>query len=517
MTTADRVSVGIDEWLPLSAQRQPDRVCFVDTDGSSYTFAEVNRRVNRLVHAMADQGVQRGDRVAVMAADSHQYAETILAAMKLGAVYMPINCRLARPEVETLIDRGCPSIMFYSQRYREVVDGLDKGPGPLRTLVGYDMPGGPGESYEPFLNAGHDGELPRGPGDDELFGLAFTSGTTGLPKGVMQSRRMIKHGVLNGLVTNRADPEDFRYCASPLFHVTGVFMMLSGVALGYRSLLLPQFDVELMTRYLVADELTACFFVPTMISMLLQREELRHQQLRHLKLIIYGAAPMPPNLLRQAMDTFRCDFINLFGAGTEAGLQAMLTVEDHKRAVAGDTGLLGSIGRPPIGVALRLTDEDMKDVAVGEIGEITTRSDTVMDGYLDMPEATARSLRDGWFRAGDLASADRSGFLYLAGRKDDMIIRGGENIYPVEIESVIAEHPSVALVAVVGVPDDHWGETVRAWIVARQGAVVEPNEVAQLCRERLAHYKIPADYRVVDELPMNASGKILKRRLRSMP
>lgn len=517
MTATDRVSVGIDEWLPLSAERHPQKPCFVDAEGTVHTFAEVNKRVNRLVHAMAAEGVRPGNRVAVMAVDSHEYAETILAAMKIGAVYMPINCRLARPEVETLIKRGDPAILFYSQRYREVVDGLDKVSGALRSLIGYDVTDGPGERYESFLDAGHDGEPPRGPGDDELFGLAFTSGTTGLPKGVMQSRRMIKNGVLNGLITNRADAEDFRYCASPLFHVTGVFMMLSGIALGYRSLLLPQFDVEVMAQHLAADELTACFLVPTMISMLLQREEVRNGEFEHLKLIIYGAAPMPPALLRQAMDTFRCDFINLFGAGTEAALQAMLTVEDHRRALAGEVGLLGSIGRPPIGVALRLTNDDMEDVAVGEIGEITTRSDMVMDGYLGMPEATARSLRDGWFRAGDLAYADRDGYLYLAGRKDDMIIRGGENIYPVEIETVIADHPSVALVAVVGVPDDHWGETVRAWIVPRQGAVADPAEIADLCRERLARYKVPADYRIVAELPMNASGKILKRELRRMP
>jgi acyl-CoA synthetase (AMP-forming)/AMP-acid ligase II len=234
----------------------------------------------------------------------------------------------------------------------------------------------------------------------------------------------------------------------------------------------------------------------------------------NLKLILYGAAPMSPALLRRAMDTFRCAFVNLFGAGTEAGLQTLLTVDDHRRAMAGEEKLLGSIGRPATGVALRLTDDDMHDVPVGEIGEITTRSDMVMEGYLGMPEATDRSLRDGWFRAGDLAYRDADGYLYLAGRKSDMIIRGGENIYPVEIETVLAEHPAVALVSVVGVPDEHWGETVRAWLTLRPGRRGELDDLAAFCRARLASYKVPADFRVVDELPMNASGKILKRELR---
>jgi acyl-CoA synthetase (AMP-forming)/AMP-acid ligase II len=256
-----------------------------------------------------------------------------------------------------------------------------------------------------------------------------------------------------------------------------------------------------------------------MISTLLQQPDAADAAYERLRLIYYGASPMSPALLRRAMATFRCDFLNAFGAGTEAGLQATLSPDDHRRAVDGHPELLGSIGRASYGVALRLVDDEMHDVPDGEVGEIATRSDQVMDGYLDMPDDTARALRDGWFRAGDLAYRDAEGYLYLHGRRKDMIIRGGENVYPVEIESVLAEHPAVAQCAVVGVPDEHWGEIVRAFVSAPAWDgpdALLADELAALCRERLARYKVPAEFRRVDALPTNASGKVLKRELRRL-
>jgi acyl-CoA synthetase (AMP-forming)/AMP-acid ligase II len=508
--SAPRVSLSIGEWITLTAERYPDAACFMYPDAPSHTFAEVNTRVNRLAHAMTANGVRARDRVAILALDSHRYAETVLATIKIGAVFMPINWRLSAQEVATLADRGQPVALFHSHRYADRVPDIRS----VRLVVDLDDVDGRSKTYEDLLSTGSDAEPASAIGDDELFGLAFTSGTTGIPKGVMQSRRMIKHMVMSGLAEFPTAAGDVRYCASPMFHVTGINMILSGIARGFTSFVTPQFDADATASLLVQDKLTICFLVPTMISMLLQRPEISEGRYDNLELIMYGAAPMSPALLRRAMATFRCDFANLFGAGTEAGLQTLLTVDDHRRAAAGEEKLLGSIGRAATGVALRLTGDDMQDVPAGEVGEITTRSDMVMDGYLGMPEATDRSLRDGWFRAGDLAHQDADGYLYLAGRKHDMIIRGGENIYPVEIETVLAEHPAVALVSVVGVPDDHWGETVRAWLTLRPGRRAGPDELASFCRDRLASYKTPADIRIVDELPMNASGKILKRDLR---
>jgi fatty-acyl-CoA synthase len=214
------------------------------------------------------------------------------------------------------------------------------------------------------------------------------------------------------------------------------------------------------------------------------------------------------------MEVFGCDFINAFGAATEGGLQSVLSSAEHRRALAGDEHLLGSIGRPSYGVQMRLVGPDGQDVPRGEVGEIVTRSDAVMTGYLEMPDETARAIRDGWFHAGDLARMDDEGFLFLAGRSKDMIIRGGENIYPVEIETVLSRHPAVGQVAVIGRPDPHWGEVVVAYLVAAPGTAPDPDELRAHCREALAAYKVPAEFVVVAELPLNASGKILKRELR---
>jgi acyl-CoA synthetase (AMP-forming)/AMP-acid ligase II len=261
--------------------------------------------------------------------------------------------------------------------------------------------------------------------------------------------------------------------------------------------------------------LTGVFLVPTMISSIVNLPGIDEGGFESLKTLFYGASPMSPALLKRTMELFDCNFYNGFSAGTECGQQTLLTPEDHRRAAAGEPHLLSSIGRPGFAIDLRICDDDMNDVARGDVGEIVTRSDMVMSGYLDQPERTAQAVVDGWFRGGDLAWQDEEGYLYLAGRKNDMIIRGGENVYPVEIESVIAEFPGVAENAVVGLPDDHWGETVKAFVTMVDGATLDPDALAQFCRTRLAAYKVPTTIVETTSLPRNASGKILKRELRT--
>jgi acyl-CoA synthetase (AMP-forming)/AMP-acid ligase II len=292
-------------------------------------------------------------------------------------------------------------------------------------------------------------------------------------------------------------------------------MILIHIWRGYSTLILPQFDADAVLSWMQSGRLTGVFLVPTMVSTLLDHPEVRARPYADLRSIVYGGAPMSPALLRRAIDVFGCDFINAFGAATEGGLQSVLTSADHRRALDGAAHLLGSIGKPAFGVELRIVDDSGADVPRGEVGEIITRSDPVMSGYLGMPDESARALRDGWFWAGDLARMDDEGYLYLAGRSKDLIIRGGENIYPVEIESVLADHPSVAQVAVVGRPDEHWGEVVVAVVTGEPGGPApDAEQLREHCRAHLAAYKVPADVVVVEAMPLNASGKILKRTLR---
>ena len=498
------------DWIRIHARNIPDRRCFV-TDTGSTTFREVNSRVNCVANELARFGVRKGDRVALFATDSPEYVETLLACMKLGAVYVPLNFRLALPELQMLLRTAEAKVLFFSDRYTDMVRSLDVP--SLVATVCYDSSSGDA-GYADLLERGADVEIDTELNDDELVCLAFTSGTTALPKGVMHSQRMAKHMLVQCIIERRMTSTNFHYSAAPLFHVGGMLYALAGVARGHTSLILPAFDVQTVARWMASGELDGVFLVPTMIDSLLNEPEVQRADFSRLQSIAYGAAPMSPTLLRRVIDRFDCDLLNMFGAGTEAGLQTVLTPEDHRLALAGQEHLLGSIGKPGMGVDLKLCDDDLNEVPDGEVGEIVTRSDAVMDGYLGQPEETAKVLVDGWFRGGDMAYRDKDGYLYLSGRKKDMIIRGGENIYPIEIEDVLSKHPGVREVAVVGVPDEHWGEIVRAHVVLEPGAPFDEAEVREFCRARLAGYKVPALFAVQDELPRNASGKVLKRDLR---
>lgn len=497
------------DWIRIHARNVPDRRCFV-TETGSMTFGEVNSRVNRVAGELTRLGVGKGDRVALFATDRVEYVETLLACLKLGAVYVPLNFRLALPELQMLLRTAQAKVLFFSDRYAEMVQSLDV-PGLVATIA-YGSSSGDA-SYGGMLERGADVEIDVEVDDADTVCLAFTSGTTALPKAVVHSQRMVKHLVTQCLVDRRMTSTDCHYTASPLFHVGGMNYVLAGIARGHASLILPGYDAPAVARWMASGELSDVFLIPTMISTLLAEEEVRSGDLSAVRSIGYGGAPMSPGLLRQAMEVFDCEFLNMFGS-TEGGCSASLTPEDHRAALAGQEHLLGSIGRAVTGVDLRLCDDELNEVPDGEAGELVFRADASMDGYLDQPEATDEVLVDGWLRTGDMAVRDKDGYLYLAGRKKDMIIRGGENVYPVEIEDVLSTHPAVREVAVIGVPDEHWGEIVCAHVVIEPEVDFDEDDVRAHCRAQLAGYKVPAQFVVQDGLPRNASGKVLKRELR---
>ena len=510
--TIDTIRCG--DWLRMAARRFPDRDCVV-TDTERFTFTQTNERVNLLSHALTGLGYGVGSRIALLASNSHRYFETLLASLHLGATYVPLNFRLAPKEVENLLQRSSATCLFFDGRHAEAIAEMRSRLPHLEHLICYDGDAGDID-YETFLAKGSDPDFDPDPDvtDTDVLGLCFTSGTTALPKGVMHSQRMTKTLTYQTIIERRLPADAFHYSPAPLFHVAGMVYAFAGVARGYPSLIM-DFEPNRILHWMQHGGLTGCFFVPTMISTLLQTDGVHDSDYAQLGSIAYGASPMTPNLLRRAIDTFGCEFINMFGAGTEAGLQTILTPDDHRIALAGKEHLLSSIGRPSFGVDLRICDEQMNDVVPGEVGEIVTRSDGVMSGYLDMPAETAEVIVDGWFRGGDLAWMDDDGYYYLAGRRKDMIIRGGENVYPIEIEGVLADYPGVIEVAVVGVPDDHWGEIVRAHLIVADGFTFDAAEIERFCRDRMAGYKVPAEFRVEQELPKNASGKVLKRELRT--
>ncbi|MBO0727687.1 MAG: AMP-binding protein [Acidimicrobiaceae bacterium] len=512
MSTA-ALSPSAGDMLRLSAERFPDRDCFVAGDGSRWSFATTNARVNRLADALIRQGIERGDRVAIFAVNSVGYAEVLFACLKLGCTYVPLNNRLSPAETAAILAQAKPRALFTDTRYVDVLGPLRAD--WLRLRATFDGTTDGFVYYEELLATGDDREPGVRVEPEEIVGLAFTSGTTGRSKGVLQSDRMIRNLVTSISLDYEICPDEFRYSSSPMFHIGGQSPVFMHVWRGFPTLVLPEFDVDIVLEWMQHGGLTGCFLVPTMISSLLAHPRVRDADYSRLRSIIYGAAPMPPTVLRRAIDVFGCDFVNAFGAGTETGLQTVLGSADHRRAAAGEEHLLGSIGKPAYGVELRLVDEDGREVPDGTPGEIVTRNAQTMSDYLNLPEETAHALRDGWFHAGDLAYRDEQGYLYLAGRRSDMIIRGGENIHPLEIEDVLRLDDAVADVAVVGAPDEHWGEVVVAFVVPAVNGPLDEQALTARCRERLAAYKVPSRFIAIDALPLNAGGKVLRRELRA--
>ena len=506
--------IGIGDWVTMNARRNPNQDCFVSPE-LSVTYGEVESRVNRLGRALTARGISAGDRISVLSTDSIAYLELLLASMKIGATAVPLNFRLSEPEIENLLKTSQPSAHFVSSRYSASLDSARRVSTGLRFTAALDTTTAADETLEGLIGSvADDSPLDAVVADEAVLCLALTSGTTGVPKGVQQSQRMLKTIIQSGVYELGLRPGDLLYSGAPLFHVSGMGHVLYGVLRGCASLILPQFHTATVLDWMQNRKVTHCMLVPSMVISLLAEPAVANHDYRDLRSIMYGGAPMPPSVVRRMIEVFDCDLYNGFGAGTEAGGQTMFRPEDHRRAMAGEEHLLGSIGRPVMGVDLRLIDEAGNDVPRGSVGEIATRSDSVMSGYLDQPDLTAKAVVDGWFRAGDLGWMDADGYIFLGGRSNDMIIRGGENVYPVEIEGVLAEMPGVEEVAVIGSPDTYWGEVVLAVVRTRADQRFTLETLQGHCRGRLAGYKIPEALVFVDEFPRNSTGKILKGDLR---
>ncbi|NVI89055.1 class I adenylate-forming enzyme family protein [Actinomadura sp. BRA 177] len=500
------VSWPIGRIITESARRFRDVPCWLATSGEQRTFAEVNARVNRICDALAERGVGKGTRIALLDTDSFAYAEVLLACFKLGATYVPVNFRLAQFEIENILGQAKPELFFVGGRYldlaRKVVPGLP------RECALLSLDGCLDDDVESLAAAGRDIEPDVRLKDDDLLGIMFTSGTTGLPKGVMQTHGMLKRMLSLGWEVF-ARPRDVRYTASPLFHIAGWALVFEQVSVGCTSLIEPQFDPAVTAKAIADGLLTGCFLVPTMIQAVLDADTGPTGRER-LDTMLYGSAPMPPSLLKRALERYPdCGFWNMFGAGTESGVQTLLRPEDHRRALAGEEHLLASAGQPVLYVDMRILDDAGNEVPAGVVGNIAARTDCVMAGYLDLPDKTREALHDGWFWGGDRGWVDEEGYLFLGGRSRDMIVRGGENIYVSEIELVLTDVPEVADAAVVGRPDERWGEVVVAFVEYR-GEPPAAEDLERMCRARLAGYKVPVEYHILRELPRNPTGKVRK-------
>ncbi|MGF7162446.1 acyl-CoA synthetase (AMP-forming)/AMP-acid ligase II [Rhodoligotrophos appendicifer] len=489
----------------------PNKDAFVELD-RRVTWGEVDRRTDAIGHGLRALGVQSGDRVAVLSNDCIEVAETFLACAKIGAIRVGVNARLAAAEIASIIKDCQPRILIYAGEHQRVVSliqpDLDRLP-LSPTLIGFAANHSASHDYDDLIaRFPKTGRLEQSPAATVM--IAYTSGSTGLPKGAIYPHdkflRTILYTAMNeGLVHDTVWLQAMPAAGVPMMH------MLRNIFLAATCVIVGPWNAERALTLITRERATNCVLVPTMLAALLTVDNIGKADVSSMKLLGYGASPLPPATIREAMRTFGCPFLQMYGTTELLGMTNMLFPSDHQRGLTSRPELLASIGRPLSYVDTRIVDEDDQDVAPGEIGELIVRSDVAFPGYWNAPEKTAEMFLGDWMRTGDLARADEEGYVYLSDRAKFRMKSGGYNVFPTEIENVLAEHAAVHEVSVFGVPDPVWGDRIEAVVSLKPQQSVDPEDLKAFCKDKIANFKIPKNIEIWADLPKGATGKILKR------
>jgi len=485
-------------------------------EGRQTSFAEFDIRTNRVANGLRALGITPRQRIAYLGKNSDIYFELLLGAVKAKVVMAPVNWRLAGPEIAFIIGDCQAALLVVGPEFVEQVEKLKPHLPEVTCFIASEGSGAPGwRDYQTWRDAesGVDPHLDIGRHDIAM--QLYTSGTTGKPKGAMLS-----HGNFFAALRAGGDPQpdwnvwtddDVSLVAMPIFHIGGSGWGLLGFHHGAKGVIAREFDPSKVLDFFETSGITKLFMVPAAMQFVVRQPRAREVDFSRLKYMFYGASPIPAALLKECIEVFGCGFVQVYGMTETTGSIVALPPEDH---VAG-LERMRSAGKALPGVELAILDANGQSLPPGEVGEIATRSGFNMAGYWNLPEATARTIgADGWLRTGDAGYLDPDGYLYIHDRIKDMIISGGENIYPAEVESAICDHPDVAEVAVVGVPDAQWGEAVKAIVVLKPGRAASAADIICFTRQRIAGYKTPKSVEFIAALPRNASGKILRRQLR---
>jgi long-chain acyl-CoA synthetase len=490
---------------------RPDRVA-LRYEGRAMSYGELDRRSSRVAQALLAARVAPNARIAVLAKNGPSFFELWFGAAKIGAVLVPVNFRLAPPEIAYVVADAEAELLFVGAEFYATVEQIAPELKGVRGIIALDggHPGWP--DYEGWVarQKPEDPALPIAPGDCAI--QMYTSGTTGHPKGAVISHANLLTLLPAGLRDwGQWHEGDVNLVCLPFFHIGGNGWALIGLYRGIENVVTRDFEPAAILRLIPQYRITKALFVPAMLLFLLQVPQSRDTDYSSLELILYGASPAPLELLRSAVQVFGCGLAQTYGLTETTGGLTYLPPGDH---AADRPERMKSCGKPMAGVEMRIVDAAGRALPPGEVGEIVCRTPQVMLGYWHQPEATARAIRDGWFHTGDAGYFDADGYLYIHDRIKDMIVSGGENIYPAEIESALFGHPAIADIAVIGVPDERWGEAVKAIVVKKPGAEITEGELLAFARTRIAGYKVPRSVDFVEALPRNPSGKILKRELR---
>lgn len=504
----------LGELVRFNAAVRPHAVALRFEERST-TYGEFDTLTNQVANGLLREGLRPGARVGFLGKNSDRFFEVVFGCAKSGTVLVGINWRLAIPEAAYILNDSKVQVLFVGKEFWEFAQALQAQVPALERIIAVES----GHPRWPGIDEWRDSQSADDPGiaiaTDDVAVQMYTSGTTGRPKGVELAHRsffaMLRYPPNADMDFERWTDRDVSLVAMPGYHIGGVGWGIIGLRAGACNIVIPEFDAGVVLDMIQRYRITKLFLVPTAMRIVLEHPRARAISYDSLRYVTYAASPIPLDLLRKALAVFQCGFVQLYGMTETMGGATYLPPEDHD--LAGNERMR-SAGKPFPGVSVKVVDTQGREVPVRTLGEICIKSPANMLGYANQPEATAQTLIDGYVHTGDAGCLDEDGYVYVLDRARDLIVSGAENIYPAEVENALAGHPAVAESAVIGVPDERWGEAVKAIVVIRPGHVVSAAELIEFARQRIAGYKLPKSVDFVTELPRNPSGKVLKRELR---
>lgn len=516
MTTEEAYPEMLADVLRNQAVNRPDKIAF-KFEGKELSFAELNDRSSQTANGLLHLGLKPGERVGYIGKNSDLYFEMLMGTSKAGGVTCPVNWRLAGPEISYILNDARARILFVGPEFVGTIKALKNDLDSIEHIFCMEGSNSTYQNYETWRDGfnSSDPNIERMFDDDAL--QMYTSGTTGHPKGAVLTnrsmlgmRRLVKQD--DKPEWNKWTPDDKSLVAMPCFHIGGTGWGLTGLYEGATGVIMREFDPYKVLDYIEEHRISKIFMVPAAMKIVVEQPKAKEVDFSPLKYMLYGASPIPLDLLRTCMDVFKCGFVQMYGMTETAGTIVALPPEDHTPE---GNNRMRSAGKAVDGVEVKIIDEKGNTLPPGEVGEIVARTVANMRGYWNLQEATNKTIDgEGWLRTGDAGYMDDDGYIFIHDRVKDMIISGGENIYPAEVENAIFGHESISDVAVIGVPDEKWGEAVKAIVVTKDGADISEDDVIAWTRTRIAAFKCPKSVDFIDTLPRNPSGKILRKDLR---
>jgi len=490
--------------------------------GKRLTYQEFYDRVNHLSHCLKSFGVKKDDKVAILHPNCHYFLEAYYGITQIGAVSVPINYRLSPEEIAFILQDSESKVLIANPMFQKQVDSIrKKTPRINKTLWTEEgiIDESGGLNYEEALNMSKsDAIFETHTTDEDIAQIYYTSGTTGRPKGVMLSHKNVTTHALGTIAEIHLTDRDVWIHVAPLFHLADAWATWAITWIGGTHVLIREFDAKTVLKTIEREKVTITNLIPTMLNLMVNHTDVRKFDYSSLRLLLSGGAPIAPEVVRKIVETFKCDYIQTYGMTETSPYLTLSILKEHLKKLPREDQLRfkSKTGREFIGVALRVVNDRGEDIKKDEkeVGEIIVKGDIVTKGYWKLPEETEKSIRNGWLFTGDMAVMDEEGYVTIVDRKKDMILTGGENVYSTEVENILYMHPAILECAVVGVPDQKWGEVIKGIVVVKPGQKVTEQEIIQFCKDKMTHYKAPKSIDFIKSLPKTGSGKIHKKELR---